>query len=50
MIEDTVVKEERVKCKYLELKDIYKLGLLEKIINSKFKRIIKSIMPDGQVC
>ena len=38
-----------VKCKYLELKDIYKLGLLEKIINSKFKRIIKSIMPDGQV-
>lgn len=38
-----------VKCKYLELEDIFKLGLLENIFNSKFKQIIKTIMPDGQV-
>tara|TARA_B100000886_G_C20419030_1_gene490600 strand:+ start:294 stop:1223 length:930 start_codon:yes stop_codon:yes gene_type:complete len=38
-----------VKCKYLELKGIYELGLLEKIINPNFKELIKTIMPDGQV-
>lgn len=38
-----------VKCKYLDLKDIYQKGLLEKIINQKFRDLIKTIMPDGQV-
>lgn len=38
-----------VRCKYLELGGIYKLGLIEKIINKNLRGLIKTIMPDGQV-
>lgn len=38
-----------VRCKYLELEGIYKLGLIDKIFNKNLRGLINTIMPDGQV-
>ena len=38
-----------VRCKYVELGDIYKLGLLEKIMNNNLRALIQTIIPDAQV-
>ncbi len=38
-----------VKCKYVDAKKIFELGLVEKIFNKNLKSIISKIMPDAQV-
>lgn len=38
-----------VRCKYLELQNLFDLNLIETIINEKMKSIIQRIIPDGQV-
>lgn len=38
-----------VRCKYVELNEIFKLNLIGNIINDNFKNIINEIMPDAQI-